>query len=673
MAGHRKQYREGIITKSGPVPVLDQFTAEEINQITELWKLGKTQEEIGKIVNKSRRTIMKVCKKFGLKRGQKEAQLLKPRRDPKVEQQVVELYKSGHTFHDIARLLSNVSVSQAHRIIKKFSVSKPETLIDEEEICNDYSAGDTMHEVAKTHGISTYVVKQVLEKNNISIRNPIVKGGRKSKLENIELPQFEDTKEWFEAAYKKYGMQSIAKFIGKSIGFVGHRLGKYGIDMISISDRNLQINYGQFVEAYKSLGSMNKVAKRFQCSITTVQKVLMETGENSITTSEMFSGDGNPFYGKQHPDDVKLKCREIGSYHGKLFWQKNPEYIEVVRQKQKELWDDVDKRREQSLKIAKLRQEGRCGSYKGTLDTRFGELYFESSYEAMLIEELEKDQRVVLIERDFDLIEYEYNGVVKFYNPDFRIWLENGEFFVVETKSQFYLAQSKEKVKIAAGFGCLMDKFMVVSDESRRINFDKVIERIDLLTKPVDFDFDQVELGECGESDYLPFYTAFHYLGDSVRRGFCIGGWFRSKLVSCCSFGPVVRKEIADKQDVDVSEIWELTRFCIHPDYHKKNFASWMISRAIKLLMKKKPELKLLVSFADQSHGHIGTIYKACGWVLDGQTGHSYHYARNGETMHKKTLYEKAKRDNLREREYAVQHGWVRVPEKPKSRFLWSA
>lgn len=37
------------------------------------------------------------------------------------------------------------------------------------------------------------------------------------------------------------------------------------------------------------------------------------------TASEVLSGNGNPFFGKKHPDHIKKLCKEIGSVAGRKF------------------------------------------------------------------------------------------------------------------------------------------------------------------------------------------------------------------------------------------------------------------------------------------------------------------------------------------------------------------
>lgn len=64
---------------------------------------------------------------------------------------------------------------------------------------------------------------------------------------------------------------------------------------------------------------------------------------------------------------------------------------------------------------------------------------------------------------------------------------------------------------------------------------------------------------------------------------------------------------------------WELARLWID-DRIPTNAETWLISKAVAFIKKNFPEVIALVSYADPSAGHSGTIYKAANWVADGRT-----------------------------------------------------
>lgn len=64
---------------------------------------------------------------------------------------------------------------------------------------------------------------------------------------------------------------------------------------------------------------------------------------------------------------------------------------------------------------------------------------------------------------------------------------------------------------------------------------------------------------------------------------------------------------------------WELARLWLHDDV-PKNAETYLISRSVKHIRANFPEVRALVSYADPSVGHAGTIYKAANWSPDGRT-----------------------------------------------------
>ena len=66
-------------------------------------------------------------------------------------------------------------------------------------------------------------------------------------------------------------------------------------------------------------------------------------------------------------------------------------------------------------------------------------------------------------------------------------------------------------------------------------------------------------------------------------------------------------------------ETWELSRLWID-DSVPKNAETYLIGRAIRYIKNNFPKVKNLVSYADPSFGHTGTIYRASNWQEDGRT-----------------------------------------------------
>lgn len=66
-------------------------------------------------------------------------------------------------------------------------------------------------------------------------------------------------------------------------------------------------------------------------------------------------------------------------------------------------------------------------------------------------------------------------------------------------------------------------------------------------------------------------------------------------------------------------ETWELARLWLD-DSVPQNAETWLIARAVRYIRQNHAAVKVLVSYADPSAGHAGTIYRAANWIPDGRT-----------------------------------------------------
>ena len=66
-------------------------------------------------------------------------------------------------------------------------------------------------------------------------------------------------------------------------------------------------------------------------------------------------------------------------------------------------------------------------------------------------------------------------------------------------------------------------------------------------------------------------------------------------------------------------KVWELSRLYLL-DEIPRNAESWLIGQSVKYIKRHHKEVKYLLSYADPSVGHTGTIYRAANWRPDGRT-----------------------------------------------------
>jgi len=123
------------------------------------------------------------------------------------------------------------------------------------------------------------------------------------------------------------------------------------------------------------------------------------------------------------------------------------------------------------------------------------------------------------------------------------------------------------------------------------------------------YNVEQISYGET-----KPFILGIHYAGRMPSISYAFGLFEDSELVGVVSFGspasaPLCRGICGESEK---SKIIELNRLVLLNN--KKNEASFLVSRAIKLL----PKPKVIVSYADTAHGHSGYVYQACNFLFTG-------------------------------------------------------
>ncbi len=112
----------------------------------------------------------------------------------------------------------------------------------------------------------------------------------------------------------------------------------------------------------------------------------------------------------------------------------------------------------------------------------------------------------------------------------------------------------------------------------------------------------------------LPYILGIHYAKRWPSISYAYGLFADKKLCGVVTYGtppssPLKRGIAGDEYKKD---ILELNRLCLR--YNRKNEASILVGRSIRLL----PKNKIIVSFADTSQNHFGYVYQATNFIYTG-------------------------------------------------------
>lgn len=113
-----------------------------------------------------------------------------------------------------------------------------------------------------------------------------------------------------------------------------------------------------------------------------------------------------------------------------------------------------------------------------------------------------------------------------------------------------------------------------------------------------------------------------------------IGVWENNKYIGCILFSMGANKALMHPYGLTQFEGCELTRIALTK--HETE-VSKIIKISIAMLKKQSPKLRLIVSFADSGHNHIGAIYQAGNWIYTGATKEEHEYYFNGKWMHRRS------------------------------------
>lgn len=167
-----------------------------------------------------------------------------------------------------------------------------------------------------------------------------------------------------------------------------------------------------------------------------------------------------------------------------------------------------------------------------------------------------------------------------------------------------------------------------------------------------------LKVKECRFKDIRRLFEKYHYKGGHMGGGIslCLGAYYKSKYLA----GVVIGKPRHNKKYSSKYECVEIRRMaCV--DELPKNSESWLLGQTIRWL-KKHTSVGRVISYSDQSVGHIGTIYKAANFTLIGKTAPSKHVFWKGKRYHPRSLtidrpYSYKMREGLKTGETIIKTG----------------
>lgn len=163
------------------------------------------------------------------------------------------------------------------------------------------------------------------------------------------------------------------------------------------------------------------------------------------------------------------------------------------------------------------------------------------------------------------------------------------------------------------------------------------------------------------------FIKAHHYSRGCHNGPMCWGLYDGDALIGVCAFATpnseAVRESVFGPEHKD--RVTELHRLVIL-DGTPTNTESWFIVRALRGLKEYRTHIWAVLSFADGTEGHTGTIYQATNALYLGTTGRSRFY--RDETGRLRHPRQNGVNISLKE---AEARGWTPEMRDAKHRYLY--
>lgn len=116
--------------------------------------------------------------------------------------------------------------------------------------------------------------------------------------------------------------------------------------------------------------------------------------------------------------------------------------------------------------------------------------------------------------------------------------------------------------------------------------------------------------------------------GPTVVVGVWEGGVFKGVVI----FARGATPHLGDPYRLSQMECVELARVALREHVAP---VSQIVAIAVRMLRRHCPGLRLIVSFADPAHDHVGIIYQAMGWLYTGRSeAATYYRDRQGRLWH---------------------------------------
>lgn len=132
----------------------------------------------------------------------------------------------------------------------------------------------------------------------------------------------------------------------------------------------------------------------------------------------------------------------------------------------------------------------------------------------------------------------------------------------------------------------------------------------------------------------------WHYSRRMPAAGLdCYGVREAGRFVGVLVFGYGANPHFAKPFGLDQHDVRELARVALCDQRRTRTTA--IVAACLRQLRRDRPEVRLVVSYADTKQGHLGTIYQAGNWTYLGPSLGGRTIIVHGQPCHPRSLYQR--------------------------------
>lgn len=165
-----------------------------------------------------------------------------------------------------------------------------------------------------------------------------------------------------------------------------------------------------------------------------------------------------------------------------------------------------------------------------------------------------------------------------------------------------------------------------------------------------DYNLKDLKMKVINETTATEFVSEYHYSGQSPSPTIAFGHYYKEHLVNVILYKFPTGRLMAQQVMIggDSENTWELIRM-VSLEPKPRNLESYCIANTLNYIKNTYPNIKIIISYADNNMGHHGYVYQASNFYYYGQSRPDKEWYIDGNRVHTRTV--------------VAQYGTMSIPE----------